>query len=225
MPNDRGTTARLIIGSFLIIIGGLFLLDNFGYFELDLPYEIGRYLFRWQTILIIIGIITYLASHSKATGSVLIVIGLIGFFPEFWPLLLVLIGLYIIYKKNKSETEDSNKTDDTLIFDDLAVFGGHKKNIDSSNFVGGKSTSIFGGSELDLRNCKLAEGRQVIDVLSIFGGSTFFVPSDWNVEIDVFAIFGGFSDKRRKDPNIPVDDKTKLVFKGLVIFGGGEVKN
>lgn len=225
MPGDRGTTARLIIGSFLIIIGSLFLLDNFGYFNLELPYEVGRYLFKWQTIIIIIGLIAYFASHSKSAGIIMIIIGLIGFFPGFWPLLLVLIGVYIIYKKNREHSTNLQQNNEVDEFDDLAVFGGHKKNIDSSNFTGGKSTAIFGGSELDLRDSKLADGKQIIDVLAIFGGSTFIVPSDWNVEIDVFSIFGGFSDKRRKDPYKSVDDKNKLVFKGLVIFGGGEVKN
>ena len=42
---------------------------------------------------------------------------------------------------------------------------------------------------------------------------------------DVISVFGGFSDKRNTImPNQNIEDKT-LVIKGLVIFGGGEIRN
>ena len=85
--------------------------------------------------------------------------------------------------------------------------------------------SLFGGSEINLSNCKFADGDNILEVTFIFGGSTLIVPSDWKVETDVLAIFGGFGDKRRKDPNMVYDSSRTLIVKGFVLFGGGEIKN
>ena len=111
------------------------------------------------------------------------------------------------------------------MIDDISIFGGGSKIISSDNFRGGNVTAIFGGSEINLTGCKLAEGDQIIDVLLIFGGTTIVVPKDWNVIVNVTSILGGFSDKSIRDPNIIPDQSRTLHVKGLAMFGGGEVKN
>ncbi len=58
----------------------------------------------------------------------------------------------------------------------------------------------------------------------MFGGTTIVVPNDWNVVMNVTSIFGGFSNKSIKDPNVPIDLTKHLIIKGLVVFGGGELK-
>ncbi len=228
MAEHRGLNARLAVGIILIVLGMIFLMENYGWFYLDFPFE----LFQWQTILILIGVILMAASKNYHVGIILITIGLIGFFPEFWPLILVGIGFYIIYKRKghpvteiKEDGEEGEVKSEDDYINDVAIFGGGNKVFQSKSFRGGKVTAIFGGSEIDLLDCQLAEGTQVIDVLAIFGGSSFVVPREWKVELDVVPLFGGFSDDRRTDPNRDYDDSKRLVIKGLVLFGGGEVKN
>jgi len=58
----------------------------------------------------------------------------------------------------------------------------------------------------------------------VFGGTTIVVPNDWNIVMNVTSIFGGFSNKSVKDPNANVDLSRTLIIKGLVVFGGGELK-
>ena len=58
----------------------------------------------------------------------------------------------------------------------------------------------------------------------MFGGTTIVVPNDWNIVMNVTSIFGGFSNKSVKDPNANVDLSRTLIIKGLVVFGGGELK-
>ena len=124
-----------------------------------------------------------------------------------------------------TETESfTTEEDDQDKIDDVAIFGGGKRILHSDNFKGGTITAIFGGSEVDLSNCKLAMGENVIDVMAIFGGMTIFVPSDWKIIVNVFPLFGGFSVKGRKDPNVDYDPAKALIIKGVVIFGGGEIK-
>lgn len=240
---NSNTTARLIAGLVLIVLGALFLLDNYGItaFSLSLP----DFLFNWEFILIGIGLFILATSSNKTAGIILIGIGLFSMYPEFWPLLLVGLGIYIILRRNKSkddfikagvftldddgnpvgnETKDSTSQTFQDNIDDISIFGGGTKTFSSRNFTGGKLTAIFGGSDVHLENCQLAHGKNELDLFVMFGGYTICVPQDWNVIIDVVPIFGGFSDKRIKDPNRVYEDEKVLVIKGLVLFGGGEVK-
>lgn len=215
---------RVIIGILMIILGALFVMRN--YEILDFPYEY----FTWEYFFILIGVLFLFLSRNKAAGFVFIAIGLFNLVPELWPLLLVLIGLYIIYgrtrhnrqKDDSAETEASNSSTDYV--ESVSIFGGGSKIINSDNFKGGSIVSIFGGSEINLVNSKLAEGENNIEITAVFGGTTLTVPADWNVVIDVLPIFGGFGDKRMKDPNKKIQEGRKLVLKGIVLFGGGEIK-
>ena len=47
---------------------------------------------------------------------------------------------------------------------------------------------------------------------------------DWNIKINIISIFGGFADKRLISEN-DIDPSKKLIIKGIVIFGGGEIKS
>jgi predicted membrane protein len=239
---NSNTSARLIAGLILIVLGGLFLLDNYGIIYFSLP----SFLFHWEYILIAIGLFILATSNNKTAGIILIAIGVFNLFPEFWPLILVGLGIYIILKRNNakpnlgtsrnmaegetqnnftsesSDTASASSLQDSI--DDVSIFGGGTKNFSSKNFTGGKMTAIFGGSDVHLENCTLAHGRNELDLFVMFGGYEIFVPQDWNVVVDVIPIFGGFSDKRMKDPNRVYEDDKILVIKGMVLFGGGEVK-
>ncbi|MBI1932023.1 MAG: hypothetical protein HYS24_05745 [Ignavibacteriales bacterium] len=233
----NNTTARIILGAILVVLGTLFLLDNYGFLNFSLPNVI----FEWEYILIGIGIYLLTTSKNKTAGIILLTIGLFNLIPEFWPLILVALGIYIILKRNpakqvnnlqveldadgkeinSSQTINSNYNNSV---DDVSIFGGGTKRIASTNFTGGKLTAIFGGSDIHLENCLLAKGKNDLDIFAMFGGYTIYVPQDWNVIIDVVPIFGGFSDKRIKDPNRVYEEDKILVIRGLVLFGGGEVK-
>ena len=75
-----------------------------------------------------------------------------------------------------------------------------------------------------MNNCKLADGDNVLEIIAIFGGTTLIVPNDWRVNLDILPIFGGFGDKRIKDPNKTFLEGRSLIIKGVVLFGGGEIK-
>jgi len=111
--------------------------------------------------------------------------------------------------------------------DDVAIFSGSTKKINTLNFKGGRMTAIFGGSEVNLSKSRLAPGENILNVFFMFGGSEIIVPSDWNVIIEATPIFGGFSDERyvSKDLQMKDENKSVLVIKGLVIFGGAELKS
>ncbi len=217
--------ARVIIGALLILFGALFLLDNYNifYFPIDV--------FNWQYFFIGLGLLLLLISKNKTAGTILLAIGLFNLYPELWPLIFVAIGFLIIFRKGGhfkhrvfSTSGASTSANERDVIEEVNIFGGTNKVINSDNFKGGNVVSIFGGSEINMTNCKLAEGQNELEVTFIFGGSTLIIPHDWKIELDVVAIFGGFGDKRRKDPNMVYDDKKLLIVKGFVLFGGGEIK-
>ena len=111
------------------------------------------------------------------------------------------------------------------VFDDFVVFGGREVFINSQNLLGGKTTSIFGGTEYDLRRAQMSSSGAVIDCVCMFGGCTLKVPPDWTVKNEVITILGGFADKRGQSfHDTTIDPSKTLIVKGFTAFGGIEVK-
>ncbi len=225
---DSRYQGRIIGGLLLIAFGLLFMLNNFDILDFVLP----DFVFTWQFFFIGFGLILFFAARNKVAGLIFICIGLFNLYPELWPLIFVLIGAYIIIKRRndhylyKRHYAGFGKGEDYENYiDDVSVFGGGTKVHNISNFKGGQVTSIFGGSEINLQNCSLADGDNLLEISSIFGGSSLIVPKNWDISIDVVPIFGGFGDKRIRDPNIEYLPGKRLIIKGSVIFGGGELKN
>jgi predicted membrane protein len=228
---------RLGVGVVFIFIGALFIFSNIGL----IPHMMRHYIFSWQMILIVIGLFTLAGNKNRTVGLILISVGVFFILPglfgmeriglgKLWPLVFVGVGAYILVRRNREQKdfdfpEMETKTNNEDFLDDLNVFGGSKRNITSKNFIGGRTTAIFGGSDYDFTNADLAKDVAVLDVIAIFGGNKVVVPSDWDVTIDVVSIFGGFSDKRRTLKSLQVNTNKRLIIKGLALFGGGEVRN
>lgn len=222
---------RMWLGGAFIVLGFLFFLNS-----LDiLDFSISRIIFSWPFFFLVIGVFITLNTNKKLLGGILSGLGAIFLIPHIFPdvhyngtivfaIIFIALGLYIIL--NKKETEkirfDQERKD---YLEDVSIFGGGSKFITSDNFKGGNITAVFGGSEINLKGCKLAEGTNVIDVLCVFGGTTLIVPQDWNIILNVTPIFGGFSNKLIKDPTATPDLNKTLIIKGLVVFGGGEIKS
>jgi predicted membrane protein len=236
MDNRVSENKRVYLGVFLIAIGGLWILER-----LDLIPDIWEDIFiSWQMLLIGIGVFS-LIGGNKTTGTILIIIG--GFFliddifsiPRElrqigWPLVIIGIGLVILITHGRKKTAPQiNNQKNSLgmdYFDDFVVFGGREVFINSQNFLGGKTTSMFGGTEYDLRQAQLSENGAVIECVSIFGGCGFKVPPDWTIKNEVTAIFGAFSDKRGATFGQMVSNPSKtLIIKGFSAFGGVEIKH
>ncbi|RZL34524.1 MAG: hypothetical protein EOO96_09500 [Pedobacter sp.] len=236
----------------IIVVGALLLVNNFG---LRLP----SYVFHWSNILILIGLFIGIKHNFRnGNGLVLIIVG--GFFTlkealdnviDFdkvgWPILIIVLGLFLIFKprnqfKHKARWKDRFEPTDTQSFQDNAdfsgktekkrdndfldstnVFGGSHQAVYSKNFKGGEITAVFGGCDVNLTQADF-EGEVVLDVTAIFGGAKIIVPAGWQIKHEVTAIFGGLDDKRPIVLN--GEEKTKvLVVKGIALFGGVDIRS
>lgn len=232
-PTNKNRTFG--IGLLIIFIGLAFLLHQMRL----LPPNVDDILISWQMLLIVIGVFNIFTNQSRIFGYILISVGLFFLLPDlfdlpynfrrnFWPLILIAVGLFIIFRHGLNR-KDSQKipemNSDSQFIDEVNIFSGSEKRIAIKNFRGGRITSIFGGSEIDLREAELSDETNVIEVFYLFGGSSITVPPDWNVINKVTAILGGFSDKRSnhsESGNLPA--KT-IIIQGFVMFGGGEIKS
>ncbi len=233
--NKNGIDKRVLLGGILIFLGGLFLLNTMNI----LHFRISSVIFSWPFIMLVIGLFVLVNTEKKFLGGILTGVGALFLIPKIFPevdydggiiipIFFIVLGTYIILKKRKAGeasvfNSDSSKINKDKI-DDVSIFGGGTKIISSNNFQGGSITAIFGGSEINLINCQLAEGDNVLDVLCVFGGTTIILPKEWNVVINVTSVLGGFSNKAIRNPSIVLDQSRTLHIKGLAMFGGGEVK-
>jgi predicted membrane protein len=235
---------KIIFGLILISAGVLLILFNAG--MIDPMYR--HIIFSWPMILISIGIMNLFSKESVFSGIVLLLVG--GFFllphflllpgnftHNFWPGLLVIVGIMIILRRTifrshyqhkfehhfgKHSTSEMTNESGFIVINN--IFSGGKHKVPPTEFKGGKISNIFGGTELDLTQASLAPGVNVLEVSCIFGGANIIVPSDWVVKLQMNSILGGFSDKRPNIKNPEVVSARELVIKGSTIFGGGDVK-
>lgn len=239
MNENKNYNGRWISGVIILALGVFLLLNN----NFDLFYfDFADYIFTWKTLLIVIGVAILLKDWTKIGGYVLLLIGIAGHYADYldislweilsdyWPVILLIIGVRILFKKDNKpccQTDHRNMTgsensDDLL--EVTAILNGQKIVSNSQNFRGGKTTTIMGGAEINLTLAKLASGYNVLDTFTLFGGLELMVPKEWNVNIKVTPIFGGVDDKRyifneTKDPVAPT-----LEIRGMVMFGGCEIK-
>lgn len=229
-----GQNRTLGFGLLIIITGFVILLHQMRV----MPYYIDNIIFSWQMLLIALGLFNVFYAQSRIFGYILIAVG--GFFilplifdlpynflRNFWPFILIVVGLFIIFRHgfNRKESLSMDGMDDDMKFiDEFNMFSGSEKRISIKGFKGGRITSIFGGSEIDLREAELSPDRNIIELFYLFGGSTIKVPNDWVVVNKVNAIFGGFADKRNVKVENSNDPQKILVLTGTVLFGGGEIQ-
>jgi predicted membrane protein len=197
-----------------------------------------EYFYHWELILVAVGLIGLFSHERKGKGLFFLLVGgalylrhyidiSFNFWQLFWPALLMLAGSLIIFRR-KLECPHNNKEIivDENVLDELAVFGGSDRTINAQQFKGGKITTIFGGVNLNLKKAKMAPGNNFIDLFAIFGGMKLIVPDEWNIKISVVSIFGGLSDKHRiQTVDTDESNKSQLIIKGFVLFGGGEIRS
>jgi predicted membrane protein len=249
-PYRNARSRKAFFGIFLVLIGSLLLLRRAGFFFpgwiLSWPMffiVIGlftgvRHNFRNPAsyILILLGLVFLLDRMIPGMNLSIFV----------WPVVLILIGLYMISgrshrgrcrrrrenyewdKRQYTETENTGTIEEPIshseqdFVDATSVFGGVKKNIVSKNFRGGDIVNFFGGAEINLSQADI-QGRVVLEVSQIFGGTKIIVPPHWEVHPEMTAIFGGIEDKRP----IQADSNSAkvLVIRGTSIFGGIDIRS
>jgi predicted membrane protein len=220
-------SGRTILGTLLIIIGAGFLLGQMGVWDFGSIF--GTW---WPLILIFIGVVQLISRSAPLIGAVIvIVVGVVflgltlGIFPDntwalVWSALLVIAGLWLLFARGFQPASSASSDDMVRVF---AIFGASNPRNQSSAFRGGSVTTLFAGSDVDLRDAKLAPDGARLEVTTAFGGAKILVPEDWRVDVTGLPIFGGWSNKARQTPAEGVS--AKLHISCFVMFGGIDIVN
>lgn len=81
--------------------------------------------------------------------------------------------------------------------------------------------SMFGGSDLDLREASLEGGEATISIVDLFGGTDLYVPDGIEVDFNGFGLFGGASEHGGDVP--PRPGAPLLRVRAFSMFGGTDV--
>lgn len=228
----KAANRKLIFATMAILFGVLWLLRNLGVMP-----DVFNFLFKWQMILIIVGVIGWIGDRRGSAGySIMIFVGGfwllydyyhwdINFWQVLFPMILILAGLSVLLNFSQEKRLFNKNLSSTDVLDSVAIFGSSEVRVTSQSFCGGNSTAIFGGSEVDLSKAELAPGKQIIDLTNIFGGSTIIVPPHWNVKVEVTGILGAFTDNRKNFIQSNIEGDRELIIRGVAILGGGEIKS
>jgi len=223
--------ARTVFALAMVLLGVGFLLDSFEYLEFSQAVS------DWWPLLIILLGITHISRKNPPIFSGLLIIGVgvllladqlgylqYGFWSAFWPLMIVIIGLSMLFPVRKyfdGKFQHQLHSDGDMNLPTL--FSGQSKKVEDKNFKGGNISATFGAVELDLTESELAPEGAILNINATFGGLELSVPRHWKIVFSGTPVFGGFEDKTRQNPS---DENTRtLTINYNVIFGGIEVNN
>ena len=196
---DESSKNNLFWGIVLIIIGALFLLDNF--YIMDFWYLISTY---WPVILILIGI-KIILDRRRATD-------------------VAESGDFTSESKIESDTgRNIGSLSESNVFGDINI------KIESSDFSGGSVNNVFGDIRLDLSGIKLSKDITKVFVNGIFGDITITVPMGTTLKVKTSAVAGDLKvNENKRDgimPTLEHEDAgygaatQKLYLQASVVFG------
>jgi len=215
--------ARALLGSFLIVIGGLYTLE-----VANVVDDAGSLISKWWPVaLIATAVMMFFSNHRHwITPTILAVVAVIVLLNTtgttdtvvtvVWPVLLIGAGLLILLGRGARTSSD----DDRITA--FAAFGGTELASHSKHFEGGNIGALFGGADVDLRDATLAP-HATLDVFTAFGGTEIKVPEGWKVITHSLPLFGGVGNVTAKE--MLADDAPVLDVSATVLFGGVDVKH
>lgn len=226
--SPRPFTPQVLVGLLIVVFGLLLTAGNLGWVDRQQVLGLIRY---WPLVISAIGVMQLVAAESRSNrvfAGILIFVGLwltaeqvyafrIHFF-QWWPLLLVLAGGWLISRAWDRETAPPNTAD--FGGSEFAFWSGIKRRVASSSFKRADLTAIMGGIEIDLRQASTATGDAVIDLFVLWGGIELTVPPDWAVDNHIVPIMGGVEDKSTGTQAA----RHRLHLRGVVLMGGVEIK-
>lgn len=229
---------RLLVGLWVIALGGIFLAGNLGWIDTHQAFRL-----FWPLLLILVGTSLVVQDSAQRSthrwGWILIGIGAwifaskigwvaVSFWQLVFPLMLLGVGGLLVWRAfnapsgERVESSGDDVDEHAEFVRSFAVMSGSELRPVSRPFRGADLSAVMAGIKLDLTAARMEGDTATIELFMFWAGMEIFVPSDWAVTSKVTTLMGGFTDKRR--PTSVVPTKT-LVITGAVVMGGVEVKN
>ncbi len=233
---DQIASTRLVLGLWIIVLGGIFLLGNLGIIDTG---QVMRYF--WPLIFVFIGsamLIHPTRTRRQRLGWVFVGVGTwlflnrigwidVSIFKLLFPALLLFVGGMLVWRAfdapRLSEAPALIAEEQPAEFmRSFAVMSSNELRPVSRPFRGADLSAVMAGIKLNLLDTRMEGDSASIEVFAFWGSMEIFVPPDWTVVSKVATLMGGFIDKRR--PTTVSATKT-LVISGFVVMSGIEIKN
>ncbi|MCI0494410.1 cell wall-active antibiotics response protein, partial [candidate division KSB1 bacterium] len=127
-------------------------------------------------------------SNSKIiAGIVIIVIGILllfnnidmidigDFIADYWPVLLIFLGLHLIFRRKRYTTTHESFAGDQDVRSEASeanyshVFGDFDVAIVSQDFQSGRISNVFGDADIDLEKLNITSGEKTLQISGVFG--------------------------------------------------------
>jgi predicted membrane protein len=191
---------RALIGAVLVLVGGLYLLSNFGIVRgLDVWGLLWGAFWLWLGAVVVGPRGRGVGAARLALGLLLIVagavtladgLGLIDFsfgflVSRFWPLILIGLGALILYESNRARVPGA--ASDRIEHD--SIFGDFKLTQPGWQLRDVRVSTVIGDTKIDLNRARIPEGETVIDLRAVIGDVDIWTPPDLPVALDVQCVF------------------------------------
>ncbi len=116
-------------------------------------------------------------------------------FGEYWPVLLILLGIWMLIRHGRERREPPGfgpitGTASPDFLDESNTFGDIVLRTASRQFRGGSVKGVFGDIRLDASEAELAEGEHTLAVNGVFGDVRLTLPKGVPVAIHSTTVFG-----------------------------------
>jgi predicted membrane protein len=222
----RRPTGRILLGLLVALVGVVLLLNTTGLYDTDaLLVYVPSLFVVWGLYALIARRFTdvfgplFLIAGGAAWQAVALDYVTAEEAVQFWPVLLVLIGVSIVvdHLRRGERTSRVIARADGDGFDVRAVFG-EADRIVTGRPTAGDVVAVFGETRVDLSELTRDPGdpTMVVDLAAVLGEIDLRVPRDWTVVVDASPILGEVTDRRRHAGDGEVPD---LVVDGFVFLG------
>jgi predicted membrane protein len=188
---------------------------------------------------------------KRWVGIILILLGLLflleqagawdfgELFREYWPVLLVLWGIWLLVRRATDQRErpvagPATSAGSSDVLQVSETFGEIDLRSASKRFQGGTVNGVFGDLRVDASEAVLAEGEQKLTINGVFGSVRLLLPKDQAASVNATTVFGhvtvfetrqgGFSPTANLESPDYSSAPRKLRVRVSTVFGEVEVK-
>ncbi|MBP3618814.1 MAG: hypothetical protein J6J38_12310 [Lachnospiraceae bacterium] len=217
----REKLANVLWGLVLIVVGVTVFGKVMGFWELPALFP------GWWTLFIIFpSFVSMIKNGIRPVNSIFLLCGVFLLLEQnhmiergtlgkaLVPMIFFVIGLCLLLRSLLGGTKHSYKGTKGY----SATFGGNVAVPTEMPFDGCEADAVFGGLDLDLRDCTIQDGA-VIEASAIFGGIDIKVPQGVSVKVKRTELFGGAKSHIDNHSGEPV-----LYVNALCMFGGVDIK-
>lgn len=136
-----------------------------------------------------------------------------------WIILINVISWIVGFMISKKLTRGAEDSDEFSI---AAVMGGKAFKSRASALRSGVVTTAMGGSDVDLREARLAPGGATLTLRTTLGGARVLVPDTWVIDLRHVEKGGQIDVHTTPTDELP-DDAPHLVIDATTTFGGTQI--